>query len=80
MKEILPISNDFNFSVDFFRKQSTEFIKNRLEVICEYTLHLPFIADREKYVNDYKASMYVLDERNNNQKELVKWTEKKPTN
>lgn len=71
MKEILPISENFVFSIIFFRKQTTEFIRNRLDTINEYTIKLPVI-DREKYINDYKAAIFVLEEREKKEKELKK--------
>ena len=69
MKEILPISENFVFSMLFFRKQTTEFIRNRLDILNEYTTKLPII-DREKYINDYKASIFVLEEREKKEKDI----------
>lgn len=63
MKTFSPISEDnMEFSVDFFRKISTESIENRLSEQNHLTLYLS-IKDREKYVNDYFAMMQVLQER-----------------
>lgn len=59
-----PISeNDREFSVEFFRENSTEYILNRLNEQNHLTYLLRFDADKEKYVNDYFAMQQVLQER-----------------
>jgi len=66
MKLFYPISNDREFSVNFFRGKSTEYILDRLDEQNHLTYLLVFDSEREKYVNDYFAMQEVLRERNIN--------------